>query len=464
MSLPDLNSPRRWWVLVAVLSVTLMTPLDASIVNIIISTIRVQFGVGIGAVAWVALAYNIALVGLILPMGRLGDLWGFRRLFLAGTVLFTAASLLCGLAPSLSWLVAARAFQGIGAALIMALSPGIITAVFPAHERGRALGLNGTAIAFGLIIGPTLGGLLAQIGWRWVFYINLPIGIIGWLLCARLLPRLQPSPRRRVDVLGALLALVGLTTLLLGITHAHEWGGWGAPPVLALLVCGALGIGAFLWHERRHPEPMLDLALFRNAVFAGANVAAFMNYLGQTCALFLLPQLLVTVFGYKEWQTGLVMAALPATVLVLAPLSGAWSDRVGSRALSVVGAAINAGGLAALALVAPHQRVAYLVPALLVMGAGTGIFQSPNTSAIMGSVPRTHLGVGGGVVATMRNLGFAVGTAIAGAVVAARGTDTPAFAAGVQAALFLGAAFQVIGAVISALRANAPIAPAPRME
>ena len=464
MSLPaSIVNPRRWWILVAVLSVTIMTPLDASIVNIIMPIIRGQFHVGIGAVSWVALAYNVAIVVLLLPMGRLGDVWGFKRLFLVGTALFTAASLLCGFASSLGWLIAARAFQGIGASLIMALSPGIITAVFPAHERGRALGLNGIAIALGLIAGPTLGGVIAtSIGWRWIFFVNLPIGLLGALFCMSILPRLQPSVRHRLDLPGALLALVGLTALLLGITHVHDWGGFGAPRVAGLLAVGVLGMAAFLWHERRHPEPMLDLTLFRNPVFAGANLAALLNYLGQTCALFLLPQLLVGTFGYKEMQTGLVMAALPATVVVLAPLSGALSDRVGSRLPAVIGAAIMACGLAGLAIAAPLHQLPLLVAALLVMGAGTGIFQSPNTSAIMGSVPRAHLGVGGGVVATMRNLGMSLGTAIAGAVAASHGAGVAVTSVtGVQAALFTGAGFVAVGAVTSAMRPNAPIATRP---
>ena len=464
--------PNRWWILASVMAVLIMAPVDGSVVNIIIPVIQQDFRVEhLGTVAWVQLAYLIVIGGLILPMGRLGDLWGFRRIYLSGAALFTVSSALCGLAPSLSWLVFARVLQAIGACMLMALSSGIITAVFPTEERGRALGVVGMCVAIGLVVGPSFGGFLAHFGksWRWVFFINVPIGLFGGLWCARMLPPLRVGPRARVDWLGGLLAVTTLTALLLAVTHGSPWG-WTSRAVLALLALSLTSAVAFVRQERRHPAPMLDLFLFRNRVFAGANLASMMNFLGQSCAIFLTPVLLEDGFGYNTAKAGIILAVVPLGVILLAPISGSLSDRIGTRGLAAAGESVVALGLAGMAILlhsigAGSLMQARALPLILCMlalvGIGTGLFQSPNNSAIMGSVPRTHLGIGGGILATVRCLGMAFGIALTSAVAgikmqsgdpAAAGPETLQILHDVGIAFAVGAFFVFLGALTSLFR------------
>ncbi len=461
---PTLPHPNRWWILTAVIIVLIMTPIDGSALNIAIPSLRSYFHLAqdqLALVAWVPLIYLLVIGSLILVMGRLGDLWGFRRLFLAGVVIFTTASALCGMAPTLNWLVAARAVQGLGACMMMALSSGIATALFPPQERGRALGIVGMGIAFGLVLGPVLGGWLIHFGdWRLIFFINLPIGLVGGLWCRRMLPPLNPGNSHRIDWLGALLAVIMLGALLLAITLGKDWG-WHSPLTVGMFVL-SLGAGfAFFQVERRHPEPMLELSLFAHPVFVGANLASMMNFIGQFSALFLTPVLLRDGYGYSAEKAGMVMASMPVVILVLAPLSGALSDRLGTRALAVTGESIVAAGLLSMAYMLASGQVALIPLALALIGIGAGLFQAPNNSAVMGSVPRTHLGVGGGVLAIMRNLGMSFGIAISSAVLAA-GTQPFQHAApalqrvallhSIQVGFLVGAAFVLLGVVTSAIR------------
>ena len=453
--------PQRWLILAAMILTSIMGPLDSSALNVAIYSIQRDFHAPLSMVAWVPLIYLVVLASLMLPCARLGDVYGFRPLFLGGAMVFILASLLCGFAPSLPVLIALRVLQGVGACLTMSIGPGLATAIFPAQERGRALGFIGMGIALGLVLGPSVGGVLTQWqSWRWIFFVNIPIGLAGVIWSWRLLPRFSPSAPRIIDWLGALLAGVMLGAILLAGTQGHEWG-WTSPQTLILLALGIVAGAAFFRHERRHVAPMLDLSLFRNAVFTGANLAAMMNYLGLFCAIFLTPLLLQQAFGYSPREVGMMMVALPLSMLVLAPISGALSDKIGSRPLAIVGELLVTAGLLALALVMPlGERTPYIV-ALVLIGIGSGIFQSPNNSAIMGSVPRSHLGIGGGVMATMRNLGMAMGIALSSTVTIVAqsaylarhpGATVPALIHGVQWGFFIGAAFALLGAITSAVR------------
>ncbi|MHB9130733.1 MAG: MFS transporter [Armatimonadota bacterium] len=452
--------PRRWLILAVLIGIMLMPPIDGSALNVAISVLQHAFNAPLAAVAWVPLIYLLIIGSLILPMGRLGDLWGFRRLFLLGVVLFTLASALCGFAPSLPWLIGGRVLQALGASMMMALNTGIITAIFSAQERGRALGIAGMGIATGLVIGPTLGGFLVQYHWSWIFFINVPIGIIGGFWCWRVLPEVPPTHRQRVDWLGALLVITSLGALLLAVTQGEDWG-WGAPRTLGLLAYSLAGGTLFYFVERRNPEPMLDLTLFHNPVFTGANIATMMNYLGQFSALFLTPLLLQSGLHWQPEQAGLMMASIPLAVIVLAPISGALSDRLGTRGLATVGEAIVVIGLLGLGACVQSRNFAAILPALVTIGIGTGLFQAPNSSAIMGSVPRHRLGIGGGILATMRNVGMAFGIAISSAIAtigqrhyleAHPGQTTQALFTGIEYAFYAGAFFVLLGALTSLVR------------
>lgn len=453
--------PRRWLLLAAIITVLIMAPLDASALNVALPVLKSQFQVHLGQVAWAVLSYLVVIGSLIIVAGRLGDLFGFRRVFLSGVIIFIAASVACGLAPGFGWLVAARAAQGVGACMIMALSPAIVTALFPAGERGRALGIMGMGIAGGLIAGPSIGGLLTHlVGWRAIFFINVPIGLAGGWWCRCALPELAARESRRLDLPGALLAMVMLGSLMLALTQAETWG-WAAPLTLGLIGLSVAAAVLFIVVERRHPEPLLALSLFQDRVFTGANLASIMNFLGQYSVVFLTPFALEHGLRLSPARTGLAMACLPVAVLVLAPISGALSDRLGTRRLAVAGALVVVLGLLALAIVTPTLRLSLIIPSLILVGIGTGLFQSPNNSAVMGSVPRHHLGVGSSVLATMRNLGMAFGIAASSAVVALGRhyfqavyhlPDTDALLYAVRIGFLVGALFALLGVITSAVR------------
>ena len=445
------------------LTVLIMTPLDGSAVNIVLPVLQKDFALLLPQVAWVPLVYLVVLASLILPMGRLADLFGFRRLYLLGTLIFTIASAVCGLTPNFGWLIGARVLQGVGACMMMATSIGIATAIFPATERGRALGFVGMTVALGQISGPTIGGWLTHLGsWRWIFYINLPIGITGGLACYRLLPALQPPTHEKVDWAGGLLAIFGLGAFVLALTQGEQWG-WHSLPVLALFGMSLVLGASFAVVERRAVAPMLDFSLFRHPVFAGSTTATLLNYLGQSCAIFLTPKLLEDVLHEPVQTAGMLMIVLPVSALLLAPVSGALSDRVGTRALAATGEVLLTLGLVGLAFSAPLRNLPLLLASLACAGIGVGLFQAPNNSAIMGSVPRARLGTGGGVLATMRNLGIMLGITLCSVVtlngqqrflLAHPTAPIDALTHGMQAALLTGAAFTLLGAVTSAVRAD----------
>ena len=460
----------RWLILAAVLVVLIMTPLDASAVNIVIPVLRNEFGLALPQVAWVVLVYLVVLVSLILPMGRLGDVFGFRKLYLLGTLIFTVASALCGLSPNFLGLVGARVLQGIGACLLMATSTGIATALFPPTERGRALGFVGMTVALGQLSGPTIGGWLTSLGgWRLIFFINLPIGLLGGLACYRWLPALLPIRQEAIDWRGAQLAVLTLAAFALALTQGEHWG-WTSPVVLGLLA-GSIALGAiFLAVERRAAAPMLDLTLFRNPVFTGSTLAALVNFLGQSCAIFLTPNLLEDGWHLPVRAAGLLMIIIPGFALALAPVSGALSDRIGTRVLATLGECMLALGLVLLAITAPTRNLPLLAVSLACVGVGVGLFQAPNNSAVMGSVPRDRLGIGGGVLATVRNLGIMLGVITASVitlVVKQRyqlghpGVPLDALMHGIRVAFIAGAAFALLGACTSAMRADHSVAGKP---
>lgn len=357
--------------------------------------------------------------------------------------------------------------------MMMALSPGITTAIFPANERGRAMGIVAMTVALGSIAGPSVGGLVAEaFGWRAVFLMNLPVGAFGLYFCGRTLPALAPTARARPDLPGGALAVVALGALLLAVTEGNAWG-WTSMPILGLLALAAGAGLALAAHERRAASPMLDPALLRRRVFLGANLASFANYTGQMCASFLFPVFLQTGLGFSAAHAGLIYAVIPAAIVFIAPASGALSDRFGTRRLSVAGLCIALAGMGGAtaavwaASTMPLSRgevLAWALPAFFLAGVGVAVFQSPNNSAAMSAVPRESLGVGGGLLAAMRNIGMACGMAIAGAVVgghsAATGaaTQSPALFRSLAMGLLAGTAFVLLALLFSLWRDDAPIA------
>lgn len=269
------------WVTFLIVAVgVFMSTLDASIVNISLPSIARYFGVALGgAVEWVIIAYLVVIAAILLTIGRLSDLLGRKPIWAAGLAIFTAGSALCGAAPSLPLLIAFRVVQGLGAALLFAVSPAIITRAFPANERGRALGANAVVVALGTSAGPTIGGLLTQrFTWRWIFYVNVPLGVVGFVLTLLLLKEKRERAEARFDPLGAILLAVGFTALTLGLSFGQEWG-WTSPALIGSLLLAGVALGGLISVERRVDSPIINLALLENRVFVSANISLILNFL-----------------------------------------------------------------------------------------------------------------------------------------------------------------------------------------
>lgn len=447
----------RWWVLVTVGIGTFMSALDGSVVNTLLPVLARELGTDIAGIEWVTTIYLLVISGLLLSVGRAGDLFGHKRLYLAGFVVFLLGSALCGLAGSARALIAMRAVQALGAAMLMATSPAILTRSFPASQRGRALGAQGTFTYLGLTVGPSLGGWLAgSFGWRTVFYINIPVGLVAIALAHRTIADDRVARHEeRFDFVGASLFTAGLVSLMIALNQGHAWG-WSAPATVALLTAAALLLVGFVRVEQRRPSPMLDLSLFRSRVFSAATLSALLNYACVYAVLFVLPFLLIQGRGLDVQHAGIVLTAQPIVMAVVAPFSGTLSDRIGSRVPATLGMLLLAAGLVALGLLAPHGSIGAIAASLALVGLGVGMFVSPNNSALMGAAPRHRQGIAAGVLATARNVGMVLGVGFAGAVfttvVARAAVPAAGLPVGISAALFAAAGVAALGALTSAVR------------
>ena len=451
------DADRKWWVLGAVGIGTFMSALDASVVNTMLPIISRGMGASVAAIEWVVTAYLLVVSALLLGVGRAGDMYGHRRIYLGGFAIFVVSSALCGAAPTAHALIAFRAGQGLGAAMLFASGPAILTASFPSEERGRALGLQAMMTYIGLTVGPALGGwLTGQFGWRSIFLINVPIGVAAVTLGARVIPlaRRATAPGR-TDVRGGLLFACGLTALLLAMNQGHDWG-WRSGPVLALLGAAVVLMVAFILLEARTESPMLDLRLFRNRVFAAATASAVLNYVCAYCIVFVLPFYLIRGRDFSPERAGLIMTAQSVVMVVAAPVSGALSDRIGSRLLSTSGLAVMGGGLLLLAELGPRSTLGSIIFALAVVGLGAGLFTSPNNSALMGAAPPQQRGVAAAIMATARNVGMVLGVGLSGAVftsvMARLGAAPNALFAAARASFVTGAIVAAVAAGVSLVR------------
>jgi EmrB/QacA subfamily drug resistance transporter len=449
----------RFAVLAAVMAGAILGPIDASIVNVVLPTLATSFSASLAAVQWVPMAYLLASGSLVLVFGRLGDLRGHRNVFLSGLLAFVGASLLCAAAPTISALVAFRALQGVSAAALSSVPLAILTATYPPAERGKAIGFFAASISVGLAVGPSLGGFLAAtFGWRAAFLVNLPFGLAAWAFARRVLPDVPRRPGR-LDLPGAATALGALASLLLFVNRAQVEGfsARTGSLLVAAVLCGAL----FVRLERRVAEPMVALSIFGNRRVALGASAAVLSFMAQYVVVFLTPFLLSRLLGAGPGRVGLVLTAFPLAVLCVAPFAGALSDRVGSALPAAAGALVSAGACALLAAMPAGAGEGTVAWRLALFGVGTGLFQSPNNSAVMGSAPRPHLGVVGSLLGTSRTLGMVLGVAAAGAVLYAfvpasalrdgglAPEQAAAFAAGARRAYASGAAFALAAAFLA---------------
>jgi EmrB/QacA subfamily drug resistance transporter len=449
----------KWWILVAIGVGSFMTALDGSVVNIILPVVSRAFNSDVASVEWVVTVYLLVVSSLLLSFGRLGDMRGHKLVYISGFLVFVISSALCGLASSISFLIIARALQALGGAMLLANAPAILTKNFPPQQRGRVLGLQATMTYLGLTVGPSLGGwLTSHYGWRAVFYINLPVGLLALLLGLYFIP-LDPGAERaeRFDLAGAITFMLGLVALLLGLNQGHAWG-WSSPAILGLLVVAAVLLAVFLFIEQGVTSPMLDLTLFRVPLFSASTASAVFNYICLFTGLFLLPFYLIQARGLSPAQAGLILTAQPIIMAIMAPLSGTLSDRTGARLLSTLGMGIMALGLFLLAQLKADSPLSYVALSLATVGFGTGVFISPNTSALLGAAPLHRRGIASGIMATARNVGMVLGVGLAGAVFTtvqaqaqAAGSPTATYD-GIRAGFLVAVGVALLGVLTSAIR------------
>ena len=479
---PEQLYERRWQLLALTSVGAFMGPLDGSIVSVALPKMGRSLQLSFTASIWVQAVYLLVMAVLLIPLGRLADQRGRVHYYLAGIAVFTVGSLFSGLSMNAGWLIGSRALQGAGAALLVATSAAIVTAVFPPQERGRALGINVMAVYLGLSVGPPLGGFLTDhFGWRSIFFVNLPIGIAVAACGFLLLPRHERGDERamRPDPLGAGLWGLTLICLLVPLIFASQWG-WTSPRTLGLLAVAVAALAGFIAAERRAHEPLVDLdLLFHNRLFAAANLAALLNYMALGAISLLTAVYLEVVQGRSAGLTGWLMLAQPAVMAALSPFSGRLSDKVGSRLLASGGMVIVAVGMLLLATMPTSSGLVRVMASLGVVGLGMAAFSAPNMSAIMGSVQKRQLGLASAFVGTMRVTGQALSVAVLGGIAASTlgpaggrlllrlGTPVPGqshaaalaasyvlhhYAHGYHDAMVTGAALAVVGALASLTR------------
>ena len=464
ITLKETKLPNKWLILTAVMLGSLIVPLDSSIVNTILPVITDDLNTDISVVQWVPIVYLLAISCLIMINGRLGDMIGHRRIYIYGVAAFTITSLLCGASLNIWMLIVFRALQGFSASMILAVSFALVVTAFPASERGKALGIYAVMANAALAMGPTLGGLIAEhLEWRYVFYINGPIGVSTVIWAARTLPQSVTKPGQRLDFPGAVTAFIFLPALLLYFNRGEEWG-WTSPLSLTMLALAVVFGVIFFRIELKSSQPMVQLRIFANRVFVFASMSYFFGYITIMALIFLTPFYLKFVLGYSIAKVGLVMVAYPIVGIVMAPSVGTLSDRIGTRVFAIGGMSITALGLFLLSGLGESASDLNVVLCLLIVGLGFSMFATPNNSTIMGNVSQEYLGITSGVLTALRYIGMAFGIAIAGAMLyglapVATSKDPDSFFAeditelmnGLQWAYIAGAATAAAGAVTSIL-------------
>jgi len=412
------GTPNKWIVFSLVAVAVFMSTLDSSIVNIALPAIMKDLKVPLTTIEWVPMIYLLTVSSLLLSFGRLSDIKGRRWVYCRGFFIFSFASLICGVSPDAKWLIAARSLQGVAAAMLMACSPALVVDTFPTSERGRALGMVGTAVASGLTAGPVLGGLIIEsISWRAIFFINIPIGIVSSILAFQILRGTKGDIIRRepFDWKGAILLAFGFSLFVYVISSAYDWGFASARTIL-LLITSIISIVWFFYVERRIDYPIFQTSLLKVRLFILPVISAAILFISLFTMVFLMPFYLVYPYGFSIDKAGYTMVIPFAFLFFISPLSGHISDRIGSRILCTMGMLMMSIALFILSQLTPsHAYISVALPLALV-GIGTGIFISPNNSIIMSAIGQSYRGVASGTVAASRNLGMVLGVAMTGLI------------------------------------------------
>ena len=418
----------KWWAFTAISIGIFTSVVDQISVTVAVPTIADHFNTDLPTVQWVMVGYALTISALLLPMGRLGDVIGRKEVYLVGFVIFVAGAAIAGFSPNMMTMIIAKVIQGVGAAMTQGCSMAMVAAIFPASERGKALGTQMSVVGAGAVAGPALGGLLvATLGWRWVFFINIPAGIIAIAAVLFIVDKarlLQEGQRPSFDRMGATLSAGALVALLLALTLGPKYG-WEAAAIIAAIVGFLVLLALFIWWELRVPSPMLDLRLFKRSTFSLGVATGFISFFGTFAIFFLLPFYLQSVRGYDAKWVGLIMVPTAIAMIIMGPLSGRLSDRYGWRILKVVGMLTSAAGLFLLSRLSSDFPIGLVILGTVLQGCGMGLFNSPNSSSIFSAVEQNKYGVVGALISLIRNAAsvasIAVGTAIVTAVMASKG-------------------------------------------
>ena len=452
------------WTLALVSAALFMVTLDNLVVTTALPSIRVDLGASIGDLEWTVNAYTLAYAVFLLTGAALGDRFGRRRMFMAGLAVFTAASAAAALAPSTEALIAARAIQGLGAAVVTPLTLTLLSEAFPEGRRGAALGIWSGVSGLGVALGPVIGGAVVDgIDWHWIFWINVPVGLIVIPLALR---KLQESRgvARRLDPPGVALVSGGLLGVVYALVQAPGHG-WTSPLVLGTLIGGLALLAGFVIWEQRSPQPMLPMRFFRSRAFSATNAVSLAMYFGMFGAIFLLAQFFQTAQHFTPLEAGLRTLPWTAMPIFVAPVAGILSDRIGSRPLMAAGLALQAAALTWIAIVtAPDMAYAMVVPGFVMAGTGMALVFAPAANAVLSSVRTSEAGQASGATNAIREVGGVLGIAVLATVFSGAGSfATPqAFSDGLQPALLVGAAVLALGAIAALLVPGKERAQVPR--
>jgi len=417
---PNRDYSRKWHVMAAVGTGVFLATIDGSIVNVSLPTLVNSLQTEFAVVQWVVLAYLLTVTSTMAGIGRLADMVGKKLIYTLGFTIFTVGSALCGLSPSVDWLIGFRVLQAIGAAMTMALGAAIVTEAFPPPERGKAMGVIGTIVSMGIVLGPALGGVILELlSWQWIFFVNLPVGIVGIIMVRRNVPNFKPKGQQQFDLLGAVSLCLSILFLLLGLTFGQQQG-FFKPLIYLLLSLWLILLIFFIFLENKVAQPMIDPKLFHSSILRVNLITGFISFVGLGGTIIILPFYLENILEYSSIQVGLLMGVIPIMLGVTSPIAGAWSDRVGSRKITIAGLLLLCIGFWTASTLDQNTTVLGYILRIFSVGAGIGIFLSPNNSAIMGAAPPQQLGIVSSMMAQSRTLGQTIGVAVIGAIWAGR--------------------------------------------
>ena len=471
------SSNYKWWVCGAIAIATFSTVVDHGTLGVALPTISDHFDTDLPTVQWVIVGYALAISALLLPMGRLSDVAGRKQVFISGLVIFIIGAALAGISPNVLTLILSKIFQGSGTAMIQATGMAMLISVFPSTERGKALGTHMSVVGAGGVAGPAVAGLIVnELGWRWVFFLNVPMGlvaIIGALVILDKRQLMQDNQTLGFDWRGAALSAGALITFLLALTDGPR-SGWGSPHILVALLSFIALLGTFIWWELRTEAPMLDLRLFKRRVFSLGVSAGFLNFLGHSPMRFLMPFYLQAVLGFSPAQMGLILVPNAVAFIIIGPLAGRLSDRYGWRKFTTSGLLLSAAGLFILSRVTETSPLGLAMAGMIIQTLGMGMFQPANNSSILSTLEPARYGVVGGLLNLTRNSGnitsIALATVIVTAVMASHGfapslsgvSDTGsaellgAFTSGVRTTALAVGIVMLVGCVVTFLNVGQP--------